>query len=107
MQRITFNLEGKENKMKTIIRHFKPRYPEHGNIRFKASQSVTELIKIADEYCKNYGFDYEEPIYKVITGSENHNTNTYSYSKLDKLKFKKDVHIKEQFYYEARLRKVV
>ena len=93
--------------MKTIIRHFKPRYPEHGNIRFKASQSITELIKIADDFCNKYGFTYEEPIYKVVKGEHNNNTNTYNYAKLDKKRFKKDIRIKESFYFEARLRKVV
>lgn len=95
--------------MKTINRsnsRYRPTFNTEKEINYIFDESLTNLIKRVDEYCVRYGYDYAEPIYKVVE-SENTKTmmNTSVRLKSNKTRYKGN----ETSYvngYEAKLRKV-
>ncbi|AGI10629.1 hypothetical protein mgb1_040 [Bacillus phage MG-B1] len=98
--------------MKTIHRQkskYRPTANNRASITFLHSNSITELIKISDNWCKRYGFDYEEPIYKVIETPISHNLKTPN-MKINGERRNSIIRTKEKakenFYFEARLSKV-
>lgn len=99
--------------MKTIHRQkskYRPQPNNRQEITFLHSKSIVELIKITDDWCSRYGYDYVEPIYKVIESPDTFvlKTPNTSPNRVRKDSRKRVMEkAKEIFYYEAKLRKVV
>lgn len=99
--------------MKTIHRQtskYKPTANNRATVTFLHSKSITELIKISDDWCKRYGFDYEEPIYKVIESPISHTLKTPNMTPNGNRRnsiIRTKEKAKENFYFETRLRKVI
>lgn len=95
--------------MKTITRsdsRFKPSFNFNREFNFISDDSLTNLIKRTDEICVKYGYEYNEPIYKVVET----NTKTMNDNNGVRLKSKKTRYYGAESlqitYYEAKLRKV-
>ena len=99
--------------MKIIYRQkakYRPIPNKESTIAFLHSTSITELIKRADDWCERYGYDYSEPIYKVIESPDSYvlKTPNLTPNRVRKDSLKRVLgKSKEIFYYEVKLRKVV
>lgn len=95
--------------MKTIIRsnsRYRPSFNTEKQTNYIFDESITNLIKRADEYCVRYGYDYDEPIYKVVESETTKVlTNTSVRLKSNKTRYKGNETMSVN-YYEVKLRKV-
>ncbi|QWT50674.1 hypothetical protein DLn1_00031 [Bacillus phage DLn1] len=95
--------------MKTIQRsdsRFKPSFNFNREYNYISDDSLTNLIKRVDEICSKYGYDYNDPIYKVVeTNTKTMNDNNGVRLKSRKTRYDGAESL-QMTYYEAKLRKV-
>lgn len=96
--------------MKTIHRNdsrYKPSFNFNNDYNYISDDNLTNLIKRVDEICGKYGYDYNEPIYKVIeTNTKEMNDNSAVRLKSKKTRYT-GAETLQLTYFEAKIRKVV
>lgn len=96
--------------MKTIHRNdsrYKPSFNFNKYHNYISDDSLTNLIKRTDEICIKYGYEYDEPIYRVVeTNTKSMNDNSGVRLKSRKTRYNGSETMQME-YYEAKLKKVV